>query len=118
MGVSAFYDYNDSVNHSASNGITTKFGSQVSGADLILGTPINKWLIYAKLGDAYVTGIDAAKSLDRNTFHGGVGVSYAVAPHLSVGTEWTDERASKDGTSLENNNFAITVDYRFGGFGG
>lgn len=113
VGLSGFYDYNGRVERNAHDGISTKYGSNDYGVDAIIGTPIDKFLIYGKLGLARIQGKDDASGLSHTGFQSGLGVDYALAPRWTIGTEWTDERASEHGTKLINDNFVVTVKYHF-----
>jgi opacity protein-like surface antigen len=116
VGFSTFYDYNGRVDRTLSSGASTKYGSNDFGADAIVGTPLDKFLIYGKLGLARVQGKDDASGLSHDGFLAGVGVDYALAPTWTVGAEWTDARASEHGTKLANDNFVVTVKYHFDPF--
>lgn len=115
-GFSTFYDYNGRVDRTLQNGSSTKYGSDDFGGDAIVGTPIDKFLIYGKLGLARVQGKDDASGLSHDGFHTGLGVDYALAPKWTIGAEWTDARASEHGTKLANDNFVVTVKYHFDPF--
>lgn len=115
LGADTFFDYDARARHDTAVGGTTKYGSNVYGADFTAGTVIDtKLYVYGKVGGAHVKGIDDASGFARNAMHYGVGVAYEVAPRWTVGAEYTDTRAKEHGNRLNNDNVMLTVSYQFG----
>jgi opacity protein-like surface antigen len=115
IGTDAFFDYNARATHDTASGGTTKFGSNVYGADFTAGTVLDsKWYLYGKLGAAHVRGIDDADGFSKTALHYGTGVAYEVAPRWTVGTEYTNTHAKEHDTHLNNDNVMLTVSYDFG----
>jgi hypothetical protein len=114
-GISVFGQDDFAVTHRAkANGRSIKFGSDVYGADLVLGHPIDDWLIYLKAGLAHVRADDDARVVHENHFHAGFGVSYLVAPHWTVGAEFADAAAQRNGSKVDNESLLFTAAYHFG----
>lgn len=118
LGVDGFWDFNDKKTHSgvAPAPAAVHYGSQVYGLDLKLGLPSDKWMPYAKLGYAHISGRgDAyASVISDNDAHYGLGVEYKFAPNWSIAGEWTNNTGKSGATKLNNNNFTIGLNYYFG----
>jgi OOP family OmpA-OmpF porin len=118
LGLSGFYDYNSKKTHTGTGvaPATVNYGSQVYGADLKLGIPNDKWMPYAKVGYARVTGNGDpyAAVIKDNAVHYGAGVEYKAMPNLGVALEWTGNSGKKNATKLNNNNFTLGLNYYFG----
>jgi Outer membrane protein beta-barrel domain len=115
VGISAFGQEDLPVTHRArADGRPIKFGVDAFGADLVLGHPIGDWLIYLKAGLAHAQADDDAKAVHGNSFHGGVGMFYRVAPHWTIGAEFVDARAQRNGSKVDNESLLFRVAYHFG----
>lgn len=117
LGVDGFLDFNTRKTHtgSAPAPATVHYGSHVSGLDLKLGLPNGRYLPYAKLGYAHVSGRgDAYASVVGDSgAHLGLGVEYKFAPNWSLAGEWTNNSGKNGATKLNNNNFTLGVNYYF-----
>jgi opacity protein-like surface antigen len=115
VGADVFYDYNARASHDTADGGSTKYGSNVFGSDFLVGTVFDsKTFVYGKLGGAHVKGIEGERDFTHNAMHYGLGVSYAIAPRMNVGVEYTDARAKEHGSRLNNDNVMFTASYQFG----
>jgi hypothetical protein len=117
VGVSTFADFNSRTNHTEA-GKPTKFGSNVFGAALLLGAPINnEWLVYAKVGAGHLRGTGDASAVSATGLYYALGVSYEFAPRWAVGAEVYDSSGKRSGTKIDNDSMALTINYHFGGIG-
>jgi hypothetical protein len=115
LGTDAFFDYNGRDDHDTAAGGTTKYGSNVYGADFTAGTVLDKqWYLYGKLGLARVKGIEDADGFDEGALHYGAGFAYEVGPRWMLGAEYTNTHAKEHGIHLNNDNVMFTVSYQFG----
>lgn len=76
------------------------------GADFKLGAvQYNHTLYYVKLG--------VAGSNPGTRPHYGLGIEYSFTPHWGVLAEWTGDKDTKNGETLQNNDFVIGMNYHF-----
>jgi hypothetical protein len=76
------------------------------GADFKLGAvQDNNILYYLKLG--------IAGSNPGTRAHYGLGIEYIFTPHWGTLVEWTEDKNTKNGETLQNDDYVIGVSYHF-----
>lgn len=119
LGLSGYYDDNGKATHTGSGAApaSVNYGSQVYGINLKLGIPADRWLPYAKIGYARVDGMgdNYTSVVNDNALGYGAGLEYKLMPDIGVAAEWDGNMAKHLGTTLDNNNFTLGINYYFGG---